>query len=210
MPQSIYLTFDDGPNQPYTGQILEILNRYGAKATFFVCGKNAERDPGTVRRIIEAGHTLGNHAYSHSKSLAFSVELYEEFVHTAEILSGIAGTDAGPGVASRGAGGRGTDAHGTDGKIIRAPWGLMSPGVRERLLAEGFKIYHWDLAAFDWWQPPASYIVRRIVRPAHDGAIVLLHDGEKTSSGSSRAKTVAALPQIIEQLSARGFEFKAL
>lgn len=82
MANPIYLTFDDGPNPPYTEQILDILSRHGAKAVFFVCGKNAERHPELVRRIVADGHALGNHSYSHSFRMAFSSKLYDEFKKT--------------------------------------------------------------------------------------------------------------------------------
>ena len=62
----IFLTFDDGPNEPYTSQILDVLKEHQARATFFVCGKGVERFPLITRRILDEGHSLGNHTYSHS------------------------------------------------------------------------------------------------------------------------------------------------
>lgn len=190
-----YLTFDDGPNEPYTSQILEILKSRGASATFFLCGKNAERQPDMPAKILAAGCAIGSHAYSHSWLKVFSAGLYDEIAQTAAILEKVVAKNTGGTAPVR---------------LARAPWGLMRWDVRRKLLAAGFKIFHWDIAAYDWWQPKPAYIAAKIIREIRPGAVILLHDGEKTLPNRSRANTVAALPLIIDGLRAKGYRFEVL
>lgn len=185
----VFLTFDDGPNQPYTSEILRILKHYGAYATFFICGKNAEADPDSVRAIAAAGHAVGNHAYSHSWLKIFSDSLLAEFEKTNDILEKLTGNKI---------------------RLIRPPWGLIKKSVKINLEQRGFRVVNWDAAGYDWWQPPAGYIAKKIIRQTHSGRVILLHDGQKTNHGKNRAQTVLALPIIIEALQKEGFNFKPL
>jgi peptidoglycan/xylan/chitin deacetylase (PgdA/CDA1 family) len=187
--KNIYLTFDDGPGEPHTSEILECLSRYQAKATFFVCGKNVQRDPEIFKKVFAAGHAIGNHAYSHSWLQMFGPDLYYEFKLTEKIISA---------------------AIGVKPKLLRAPWGKMRGSVKHKLLAEGYRIVNWDVAAYDWWQPPVSYIARSVIRQAFDGCVVLLHDGQKTQNGKNRKNTVAALSILIPELQKQGYEFITL
>ena len=84
-PSGIYLTFDDGPTPGVTEWILQTLDRYDAKATFFVLGKNVELYPDLYNMILERGHKVGNHTYSHQKGLAMSTERYMEDVDLAAV-----------------------------------------------------------------------------------------------------------------------------
>lgn len=188
--KSIYLTFDDGPNEPYTSEILERLKKYGAQATFFVCGRNVERDPQALKNIAAAGQAIGNHGYSHSwLKILWPRLLFKEFMRTHEIIAKTIG--------------RKTD-------LVRAPWGMMPKSSRWRLAAQNYRIFSWDIAPYDWWQPSAAYIARSTVRQAFDGCVVLLHDGQKTQTGKSRANTVAALDILIPALQKEGYVFKSL
>jgi peptidoglycan/xylan/chitin deacetylase (PgdA/CDA1 family) len=187
--KSIYLTFDDGPSEPYTSEILDCLSRYQAKATFFVCGRNVEKEPESLKKVFAAGHSIGNHAYSHSWLQIFGPDLYYEFKLTEKII---------------------TETIGVKPKLIRAPWGKMRGSVKRKLLDEDYRIANWDIAPYDWWQPPVWYIARSIIHRAFDGGIILLHDGQKTQRNKSRKNTVAALSIIIPTLQKEGYEFKGL
>jgi peptidoglycan/xylan/chitin deacetylase (PgdA/CDA1 family) len=187
--KSLYLTFDDGPSRPYTPQILELLNLHGAKATFFVCGKNAEIYPEIVRQIADSGHALGNHAYSHSWRKTFSLSLAEEFDHTDAVIKKITGVET---------------------KLLRPPWGLIRSSIRKNLEARGFKFVFWDVQAYDWWQPPVSFIEKRVISNVRPGSVILLHDGQKTNQGKNRTSTLAALPKILQTLQVRGYQFENL
>lgn len=187
--RTIYLTFDDGPNEPYTSEILGCLKLHGAQATFFVCGKNIERDPKSLQKIAASGNAIGNHAYSHSWLKTCSQSLHEEFVRTDKLI---------------------TETIGRKTNLVRPPWGLMTRKVARQLKAEEYVAVPWDISAYDWWQPSADYIARSIIRQAFDGCIILLHDGQKTEPHKSRARTVEALKLLIPRLQEEGFTFKAL
>src|SRR4051794_1727967 len=90
--QVVALTFDDGPNDPYTGQILDVLRQEGVHATFFCVGVNAARQPETVRRIAAEGNDVGNHSYRHRKRDALLDLRYDDAARTNDILRGITGT----------------------------------------------------------------------------------------------------------------------
>jgi len=186
---SIFLTFDDGPNEPYTSQILDILKHYRACASFFVCGKNALFYPEVTRRIVAEGHSLGNHSYSHSRLLTYAGLLRREIETTDEILQKITGVET---------------------RLFRPPWGIAMPWLGSYIKASGHKMILWDIMAFDWWKVPVSFIINRVSSHARPNAIVLLHDGNQTRKNSNRNRTVLALPGIIEKLKEKDFDFETL
>jgi peptidoglycan/xylan/chitin deacetylase (PgdA/CDA1 family) len=188
MPR-VFLTFDDGPNEPYTSAVLDTLQRYAAKATFFLCGANVEYYPDTARKILAAGHAIGNHSYSHAWRNIVSESLLNEVIRTDRILQQVLGLRT---------------------RLMRAPWGKMRPIVRRQLAHDRYQIFGWDIMAYDWWRPSAEYIARRVIERAHDGAIVLLHDGDRITHGSDRSPTVKALPIILDALQKQGYVFERL
>ena len=178
----VALTFDDGPNPPYTGQILDILARYQVPATFFCVGLQARAHPADVARMAAAGHGLGNHTWSHPFLPDLSrAQLAEQLDRTDEAVARAAG--AGPG-------------------MFRPPYGSRSPDVLRWLGERGTPIALWDVDPSDWARPGAALIAGRVLMRARPGTIILMHDG-----GGDRAQTVAALPLIIEGLLDRGFRF---
>ncbi len=186
---TIYLTFDDGPNEPYTSQILDILKIYKAKATFFVCGKCVERFPETAKRIAQEGHTIGNHTWSHSGIRSF-IGLWEaEIEKTSNIVEKITG-------------------HPTT--LFRPPWGRVTPLLRRYLEGHHYKLMLWDVEARDWEKPRARVIAQRIAKNVKTGSIILLHDGGGSSAGVDRSQTVAALSIVLRDLSAKRYTFDAL
>jgi len=177
----VALTFDDGPNPPYTGQILDILARYQVPATFFCVGLQARAHPADVARMAAAGHGLGNHTWSHPFLPDLSrAQLAEQLDRTDEA---IAAAGAGPG-------------------LFRPPYGSRSPDVLRWLGERGTPIVLWDVDPSDWARPGAALIAGRVLMQTRPGTIILMHDG-----GGDRAPTVAALPLVIEGLLDRGFRF---
>jgi peptidoglycan-N-acetylglucosamine deacetylase len=177
----VALTFDDGPNPPYTGQILDILARYQVPATFFCVGLQASAHPADVARMAAAGHGLGNHTWSHPFLPDLSrAQLAEQLDRTDEA---IAAAGAGPG-------------------LFRPPYGSRSPDVLRWLGERGTPIVLWDVDPSDWARPGAALIAGRVLLQTRPGTIILMHDG-----GGDRAQTVAALPLVIEGLLDRGFRF---
>lgn len=190
MEKNIYLTFDDGPNEPFTSQILEILKQHSAKATFFVCGKNIERHPQSLKNIFDAGHSIGNHSFSHSAITVLTAgkTLRNEIMRTNRLIKKHICTDS---------------------HLYRSPWGMTMPWLKPWLKRNGFFTYHWNIMAFDWLKPSANFIAGHIIKKAFPGAIILLHDGNQ-AIGGDRTQTIKALPIILEQLANQGYSFKAL
>jgi peptidoglycan/xylan/chitin deacetylase (PgdA/CDA1 family) len=179
----IALTFDDGPQPPYTGQVLDVLERYGVPATFFCVGLHAGGHPDEVVRMREQGHQLGNHTWSHP----FLQELSR-----AELVAQV--ERAGDAIALAG----GVPAP----SVFRPPYGSRTAQVIDWLADLDTTMVLWDAEAADWAMPGADAIARRILDRARAGSVILLHDG-----GGDRAQTVAALPAIIEGLLVRGYRF---
>ena len=179
----VALTFDDGPNPPYTGQILGILARYQVPATFFCVGLQASAHPADVARMAAAGHGLGNHTWSHPFLPDLTrAQLAEQLDRTDEAVS-------------RAAGGR-------EPGLFRPPYGSRSPDVLRWLGERGSTVLLWDVDPSDWARPGAAVIAGRVLTQARPGTIILMHDG-----GGDRSQTVAALPLVIEGLLDRGFRF---
>jgi peptidoglycan/xylan/chitin deacetylase (PgdA/CDA1 family) len=187
----LYLTFDDGPSPTYTAQIIQLLNRYDAQATFFVIGVHVRRAPAALRPVAEAGHTIANHTLSH-KSLAgrgleaFSQELQatEEIVHSAvgDLLPA-----------------------GQQMRYLRPPGGGVDANTSPYAATLGYKVVGWDIDPKDWRRPGAAAISSLVIQRALPGAIVVLHDG-----GGASQQTVVAVETILEELSQQGYVFHAL
>jgi peptidoglycan-N-acetylglucosamine deacetylase len=181
----VYLTFDDGPTPAYTPQVLDLLARHRARATFFVVGRNAAAYPGLVRRAYAAGHGVGSHTHSHRRLTDLRGGRLE-----AEV--GAANT-----VISR--------ATGAPVRCLRPPYATVDAASAHRVRALGLRLVLWDVDSNDWRRPGAGVIAGRVLGRVRSGDVVLLHDG-----GGNRDQTVAALRQVLASLSARGFRFSAL
>lgn len=188
MNKIIFLTYDDGPNEPYTSELLKVLADNNAKATFFVCGKNIDKHPESIKSESAQGHAIGIHTYSHSKTKVAFGRLEDEIKETSNLIEKYTGMRT---------------------KLYRSPWGVTMPWLRKKLIAQGYKIFRWDIDAYDWWQPPASYIAKSIIKHAFPGAIILLHDGNQIFGGN-RSKTVEASKILIPELKKQGYEFMTL
>jgi peptidoglycan/xylan/chitin deacetylase (PgdA/CDA1 family) len=179
----IALTFDDGPQPPYTGQVLDILARYGVPATFFCTGMYAAAWPELLVRMREDGHTVANHTWSHPFLFELTrPQLTEQLDRTNDAIAAATG--------------------GAAPTLFRPPYGSRTPEVLRWLAESGLTTVLWDVAPDDWQLPGADTIAARVLDEARPGSIVLLHD-----SGGDRSQTVAALVPIIEGLLDRGFTF---
>jgi peptidoglycan-N-acetylglucosamine deacetylase len=177
----VALTFDDGPLPPYTGQILDVLDRYQVPATFFCVGMNAGASAEDLSRMLASGHAIANHTWSHP----FLPELPRP-----QLVAQIDRTQR-------------TLAEATGGALpefFRPPYGSRTPQVLTWLAEIAPTVVLWDVAPDDWAMPGADVIADIVLRDVKAGSIVLLHDG-----GGDRSQTVAALPTIIEGLFARDF-----
>lgn len=175
------LTFDDGPDPRYTPKILEILDHYGVKATFFLVGGNAERNPDVVRQIVAKGHVIGNHTYSHKVIGKLTEEQkVREIERTSEVLGRITGKAP---------------------AFFRSPYGYFDTAYFVLADRMGMTQVMWSVVPEDWTNPGAAVIARRVLDKSSNGSIILLHD-----AGGDRSQLVEALPAIIEGLRKKGLE----
>lgn len=185
--KEVALTFDDGPNPPYTYQLLDILAKYNVKATFFLIGQNAEKFPETAKTIVLKGHQIGSHTYTHSDLLKL-----DETQITAEMVKSIDTIQESAGARPR---------------ILRPPHGFRDPLVLQVAKEQKLDIVQWSVMAEDWKKPGFDVIAERVIRNVRNGSIVLLHDGDGVSVGGDRSQTVAATEIIIQRLQQKGYRF---
>ena len=180
--KKIALTFDDGPHPRITRQILEILDEYGIRATFFVIGQNAVNYPDTMKLLVESGCEIGNHTYSHENFRNMSpYEMQEEFKRCTEILR---------------------ERFSVEPTLIRPPQGVCAEGVYSTASEMDYDIILWSIDTRDWAHTSASDIAQNILCNARGGDIILMHDYIAGKSG-----TCEALRIIIPELLSRGYEF---
>jgi peptidoglycan-N-acetylglucosamine deacetylase len=181
----IALTFDDGPQPSSTPPILAILRKFKVKATFFMIGKEAAGHPALARSVATDGNLIGNHSLGH-KILGHAP--YKTVVD--QISGGAAAIQRATGVKPT---------------WFRPPEGSLGKSVFQVAQANGERVMMWSIDPYDWKQPPPAVIAKWVVSRAKPGAVVIMHDG-----GGKRANTVAALPVIIAQLRAQGYQFVTL
>ena len=176
----VYLTFDDGPIPECTPQVLDILARYGVKATFFMVADNASRYPELLERVRHEGHAVGNHTYHHVKGFRVSTRVYLDEVEQA---SRVLGT-----------------------KSFRPPHGRMRRSQKEALIKQGFTIYLWDVLTHDY---NPCYTVDKMLsvvkRYTRNGTILVMHDSLK-----SKDRMLQLLPLLIQWLHAEGYKCETL
>lgn len=181
----VALTFDDGPHKTYTPEILDILDKYNAKATFFIIGENAENNPEIVLETYRRGHEIGNHTYSHPDLKRLSVEKSrEEILKTQEILTDI--TREAP-------------------KLFRPPGGYVSNALVDSLFELNCSVvlWSWRQDTRDWSCPTVTCIVNGVLKNLKDGDIILFHDYNAAKS----SPTPEALDTILQTLSEQGYRF---
>lgn len=178
----IALTFDDGPDIKYTPQILNILKKNRVKATFFLVGKKVEEYPEVAYQIVQEGHTVGNHTYSHTNLLLDRKKTIEEEIERCENVI--------------------KKNCGVIPSLFRPPYGFRTPLVYEVAEEKGYMIILWSISSRDWASPGKERIIDRVVKKSKNGAIILLHD-----SGGNRQQTVEALPEIIKKLKNKNYNF---
>lgn len=189
--RKIALTFDDGPNEPYTSQILDILKAYHVKATFFLIGKNVESYPEIVKRMVKEGHSIGNHTYTHPDlALKLKFQIEKQVKRTEEAIFKAAGIRP---------------------YLFRPPYGLDNPWVFKETEKMGYVIIKWSVSGHNGGKdPPFDKILERVLRGVENGSIILLHDGDRLIKGADRSQMVKALPLIIESLQQRGYQFVSI
>jgi peptidoglycan/xylan/chitin deacetylase (PgdA/CDA1 family) len=181
----VYLTFDDGPATRYTQRVLDVLDAFDVRATFFELGSEVSRYPYLTSRVHRHGHSVQNHTWSHPDLRDVS---WTRFRH--EVLA----TDRQ--IRAR----TGYTPH-----CLRPPYGAVNGLVYDRAARLDKLIRLWTVDPRDWSRPGVSTIVHRVLDNVVNGSVVIFHDG-----GGDRSQTVAALPTILRTLKARGFRFARL
>lgn len=153
----LYLTFDDGPNPEYTPSLLDLLDMHEAKASFFLIGEQIEHHPALARRIADAGHTLGNHSYSHPQFERLSLaEQIEEIQRTECLLYSVDGRPR---------------------HMFRPPRGVLPLSMVARCFRERQRICMWSYDTHDYSRKPVGHLLPMIQRhPVRSGDILLMHD----------------------------------
>ncbi|MAZ27156.1 MAG: hypothetical protein CL868_08790 [Cytophagaceae bacterium] len=147
------LTFDDGPHPEITPQILDLLKKHNAKATFFCIGQHAEKHPEILKRILEEGHGVGNHSYSHKNTFPFFGE--------SQIKTELEQTDAILKQANT---------------LFRPPFGVTNPTIAKVVKETGHQVIGWNVRSFDTVIKNPQTITKRILNKVKPGSIILMHD----------------------------------
>ena len=186
--RSLALTFDDGPSES-TPEILEILERYGARATFFQCGLNVRRLPEISRAVLAAGHEIGNHSYTHLLLSLHSRGIVEqEFTHAQRTIA---------------------DTTGFSPTLLRVPFGVRWFGLRQVQRKLGLLEVMWTVMGYDWSLPSAA-VVARVRRGFANGAIVCLHDGRELRVRPDAGATVEAVRALVPQMLDQGYKLESV
>lgn len=181
----IYLTFDDGPMEPYTSKILDILKEHNVKATFFVIGRKAKEYPSILKRMKEEGHRIGNHTFNHTILTCLSKKrVIEEIKGCEKVISEITGVKP---------------------ELFRAPHGFRRLFINRILKKLGYIPITWTKGIWDTSPSSSEELIKRTLKRITDGEIILLHDGNPLSY-----QTVDILPKIIEEYKKSGLKFSVI
>lgn len=181
----VALTYDDGPNPPYTEKLLEVLDRHQVKATFFVVGKEAEQYPDTLKAMIAQGHELGNHSYSHAALIWKRPKfVWSEIQKTDQLLRNLGVTQP---------------------IQFRSPFGFKLFVLPYLLSKLGKTNILWNVDPRDFEATDSQPIVDHVLANVKPGSIILLHDG-----GRECLPTIAATEKLIQTLHAQGYRFKTV
>jgi peptidoglycan/xylan/chitin deacetylase (PgdA/CDA1 family) len=179
----VALTFDDGPDGEWTPEILDILDRYGVKATFFCVGMMIRYFPSVVRRLVEQGHVVGNHTWNHPHLPRLQPsQVRYELRRTSDELVRVAGVRP---------------------RLFRPPYGQLDEDVIREVIGMGYRIILWNVDSLCWAGLDGPQIATNVLMHMQPGGIVLMH----SAGGVNRLPTVQALPYIIDITRAAGYTF---
>jgi peptidoglycan/xylan/chitin deacetylase (PgdA/CDA1 family) len=184
--RQISLTYDDGPNDPHTLRLLDVLAKHRVQATFFLIGRYVQQRPDLVREIVRAGHVTGNHTFTHPL-LTFKSEneIKQQLSECRAALQ---------------------DAIGEPSNLFRPPFGGRRPAVLRVARSLGLQPVMWSVTGYDWNAPPTGVIERKVANQMRGGSVILLHDGGHKQMGADRSQTVIATDHLITRYQSEGFE----
>jgi peptidoglycan/xylan/chitin deacetylase (PgdA/CDA1 family) len=185
--RQLALTYDDGPNDPHTRQLLDVLAKHNVLATFFLIGRYAQQRPEIAREIAEAGHVVANHTFTHPLlTFKSETEIRQQLSDCRAALQ---------------------DAIGQHSNLFRPPFGGRRPAVLRIARELGLEPVMWNVTGYDWNAPPAAEIERKVRRQVRGGDVILLHDGGHKQMGADRSQTVIATDQILTRNRSAGCSF---
>ena len=180
-PIKFALTFDDGPDPTYTPQVLALLNKFGARATFFMLGSKSPQYPDLVKQVAASGNEIGSHSMTHTDPKLLSAsQLDYEITKSVTLLRKQSGQSI---------------------HFFRPPYGENTPIYSRRSARLGVKIVTWTIDSKDWSGISSDIIADGVLAKLEPGCIVLLHDGVENSR-----QTVAAVEVILREAAARGYK----
>jgi len=179
----IALTFDDGPHEKFTPQVLDLLREHQIKASFFCIGKNVEKHPDIVKQIVREGHIIGNHSYSHSNLYGFLTtgKLIEDLTKNQNLIEQLTGLKM---------------------KLFRPPFGVTNPNIAGAVKRLKFVTMGWNIRSYDTVSKQPNRILERITQGMKGGDVVLLHDTSEN--------TVLVLRKLLDFLKTNEFRPVAL
>jgi peptidoglycan/xylan/chitin deacetylase (PgdA/CDA1 family) len=185
--KQIALTYDDGPNDPHTLKLLEVLAKHSVRATFFMIGRYVNQRPDLARAVAQAGHVIGNHTFTHPRLIFKSAaQTRAELLDCHQALA---------------------DAIGQHSNLFRPPFGGRRPATLKTARELGLQTAMWNVKGYDWNALSAAEIEKKIARQISGGDVVLLHDGGHRAMSADRAQTVIATENLIRRYSDKGYKF---
>jgi len=181
------LTFDDGPNDPHTLRLLEVLAKHDVRGTFFLIGRYVDKRPDIAREIAAAAHVIGNHTYAHPNLI---------FASARQVRAQISGCERAL-----------SEAVGEHSRLFRPPFGGRRPATLRVARSLGLQPVMWNVSGLDWKGRSADYVERRVVKQIRGGDVILLHDGGHMGMGADRSQTVIATDRLIARYKGEEFEF---
>ena len=188
--RQLALTYDDGPNDPHTLRLLEVLARHNVRATFFLIGRFVQQRPDIVREIVKAGHVIGNHTFTHPLlTFKSAAEVRKELTDCRSAIQ---------------------DAIGEHSNLFRPPFGGRRPAVLRIARELGLEPIMWNVTGYDWNAPPAAVIEKKVSSQIRGGDVILLHDGGHKQMGADRSQTVLATDHLITRYKSEGYGFATI
>ena len=180
----VALTFDDGPNAENTAKVLDVLKRHNIRATFFLIGKNVDEHPALAARMVEEGHIVANHTYTHASTfpLGSRAKVEQEIARGSEAIY---------------------SATGRRPRLFRPPFGVTTPNIGKASRGLRQEVIGWSIRSYDTMsRPTRESVVKGIMKRIHPGAIILLHD---RCDGAEEL-----LERLITECTQQGYRFVAL
>jgi len=188
--RTIALTYDDGPNDPWTLRLLEVLDRYDVKATFFMIGRFVRQKPAIARAVAAAGHELGIHTWDHPNLIfASASEVRSQIERTREIIFETTGVRC---------------------TLMRPPFGARTPMTLRTIRNLGLEPVMWNVTCYDWKPTTPERILSHVERQMRGGDVILLHDGGYREMGANRSHSIEASELILRKYTDKRYSFATI